>query len=137
MKNELTKTQRTRLFVGISIMLIIAAIHAFRVGSYLNGKWYILYYSYASDVIVPFGIYFLLCMNDFHIIFLRKWFVKALIVFGIAAFTEIMQAFGFYVLGVTFDLLDILMFAIGVLLAVFFDKQIFERIIPYWAHTEE
>ena len=133
----LSQRYNMRFRVGLIMLVGIAAIHAFRLGSYLEGDLFVAYYSYASDVIVPFGIYFLLCMNDFHIIFLRKWFVKALIVFGIAAFTEIMQAFGFYVLGVTFDLLDILMFAIGVLLAVFFDKQIFVRIIPYWAHTEE
>jgi len=43
-----------------------------------------------------------------------------------------MQIFGVYFLGVTFDIIDILMFGIGVLVAVFFDRQIFEHFIPYW-----
>lgn len=50
-------------------------------------------------------------------------------------FSEIMQLFGVYLFGVTFDLADILMYAIGVMVAVFFDKQIFERALPYWKYN--
>ena len=113
-------------------MVAIAAIHAFRLGSYLSGDLYIWYYSYFSDLIMPFGIYFLLGMNEIQTAFLRPWYVKALLIFGISAFTEIMQAFGIYFLGVTFDPIDILMFGIGVLIAAFFDKQVFDRLIPNW-----
>ena len=130
--NDLKLYQISHIIVGVSIMLIIAAIHIFRIGSYLSGKSYLLYYSFASDMIIPFGMYFLLSINEVQIRFLRKWQTKAIIVFGISTFTEIMQAFGIYFLGVTFDLIDILMFGIGVAVAVFFDKQIFERFIPYW-----
>ena len=113
-------------------MLLIALIHLFRLGTYLHGELNILYYSYASDIMIPFGMYFLLSINDIQIHFLRKWQVKALIVFGITTFTEVMQAFGVYFLGVTFDVLDILMFAAGVFLAVLFDKIVFKRFIPFW-----
>ena len=123
---------KSHTIVGVTIMLIIGAIHAFRLGSYLDGEAYILYYSYASDIIIPFGFYFILSMNEIQIKFLQQWYIKALIVFGMATFTEIMQAFGFYVLGVTFDIFDIVMFAIGVTIAVLFDKQIFDRLIPHW-----
>ena len=130
--NDLKLYQISHIIVGVSIMLIIAAIHIFRIGSYLSGKSYLLYYSFVSDMTIPFGMYFLLSINEVQIRFLRKWQTKAIIVFGISTFTEIMQAFGIYFLGVTFDLIDILMFGIGVAVAVFFDKQIFERFIPYW-----
>ena len=130
--NDLILYQISHIIVGVSIMLIIAAIHVFRIGSYLSGKSYLLYYSFASDMIIPFGMYFLLSINEVQIRFLRKWQTKAIVVFGISTFTEIMQAFGIYFLGVTFDLIDILMFGIGVAVAVFFDKQIFERLIPHW-----
>lgn len=103
-----------------------------RIGTYLNGDLYIYYYSYASDVMIPFGMYFLLSMNQFQYRFLEKWYVKALIVFGLATLTEILQIFGVYALGVTFDIFDILMFGIGVLIAVLLDKLVFERFIPYW-----
>jgi len=130
--NDLRPYQMSHIIVGVSIILAIAAIHAFRVGSYLSGKSYLLYYSFASDMIIPFGMYFLLSINEIQIRFLRKWQTKAIIVFGISTFTEIMQAFGIYFLGVTFDLIDILMFGIGVTVAVLFDKQIFDRFIPFW-----
>ena len=121
-----------KVAIIIGIMLIIAMIHAFRVGTYLNGQLYIYYYSYFSDIIIPFGMYYLLCINEFSIAFLRKWFVKALLVFGVATFTEIMQAFGIPLLGSTFDPLDIVMFGIGVIAAVTVEKLIFERVFSFW-----
>jgi len=56
--------QRVRRIVGISIMLAIAGMHAFRIGQYLNGNLYIYYYSFASDLILPIGSYFMLVMVD-------------------------------------------------------------------------
>ncbi|MCK5400664.1 MAG: hypothetical protein KAJ28_03440 [Flavobacteriaceae bacterium] len=129
---ELILNLRVRKIIGISIMLAIAAIHWFRIGSYLKGDLYIYYYSYASNLLIPFGVYFLLCMNEIQYRLLRKWYVKALIVFGITTLTEIMQAFGVHFLGETFDVIDILMFGAGVLTGVFLDKQILERFMPFW-----
>jgi hypothetical protein len=86
--------QRIRKIVGISIMIAIAAMHAFRIGQFLNGNLYIYYYSFASDLILPFGSYFMLCMFEIQVQFLRKWFVKALIVFAVMTFSEIIQIFG-------------------------------------------
>jgi len=91
--NELRSSRKVRIITSTCIMVLIAAIHAFWLGSYLSGDLYIFYYSYASDLIMPFGIYFL---------------------------------------GVTFDMFDILAFGLGVLIAVFFDKLIFEKFIPHW-----
>ena len=48
--------QKVRVAVGIIIMIAIAAIHFFRVGSYLNGNMYNLYYSFASDMMLPLGL---------------------------------------------------------------------------------
>ena len=129
--------QRIRKIVGICIMVAIAAMHAFRIGQFLNGDLYIYYYSFASDLILPFGAYFMLVMIEIQFRFLRKWFVKALIVFLVMTFSEIMQLFGFYFFGVTFDILDILMFGIGVLTAILIDKFIFERFIPNWKYNYE
>ena len=129
--------QRVRKIVGISFILSIAAMHAFRIGQYLNGNLYIYYYSFASDLILPIGSYFMLSMVEYQFRFLRNWFVKALIVFAVMTFSEIMQIFGFYFFGVTFDILDILMFGIGVLIAVIIDTQIFERFMPFWKYNHE
>ncbi len=135
--SNLKRNHRVRIIVGSIIMLLIAAMHGFRIGQLLSGDLYKLYYSYASDLVLPIGSYFLLCMNEIHVRFLRKWFVKALIVFCVMTFSEIMQLFGLYLFGVTFDLADILMYGIGVIVAVFFDKQIFERTLPFWKYNPE
>ena len=127
----------SRVILVVSIMIILAAIHWFRVGSFLDGELYNYYYSYASDLMLPFGSYFLLSMNEIQLRFLRKWYIKVLIVFSVMTFSEIMQLFNVYFFGVTFDLNDIFMYGIGAFIAAFFDKQIFERIIPFWKYSLE
>jgi len=128
--NRLTK--RNRIIVGFSIITIIALMHIFRVGSYLHGDLYLLYYSYVSDLIIPFGFYFLLCINELTIKILQKWYVKASFIIGITALVEILQLLGIYALGITFDPIDILMYALGVGIAVIFDRYLFKRFIPFW-----
>jgi len=73
-----------------------------------------------------------LCIVESKMIFFHKWYIKALFIFSISTITEILQLFGVYILGVTFDIIDILMFALGVLIAAFFDRLIFKRFIPFW-----
>ena len=128
--NRLTK--RNRIIVGFSIITIIALMHIFRVGSYLHGDLYLLYYSYVSDLIIPFGFYFLLCINELYIKILQKWYVKAAIIIVLTTLVEILQLFGVYALGITFDPIDILMYVFGVGIAVIFDRLLFKRFIPFW-----
>ena len=123
---------RNRIIVGLSILTIIALIHIFRVGSYLHGDLYLLYYSYVSDLIIPFGVYFLLCINEITIRVLQKWYIKAAFIIGITTLAEILQLFGVYALGITFDPIDILMYVSGVGIAVIFDRLLFKRYIPFW-----
>jgi len=83
---------------------------------------------------LPFGAYFLLALNEIQIRFLQSWFTKVLIVFGVMTMSEILQYFEIYFFGVTFDLIDIIMFGLGALIAAFFDKQILERLLPEWKY---
>ena len=129
------ENQKVRTRAGIIIMLILAAVHGFRLGSYLNGNAYIFYYSYASDLMLPFGVYFLLCMNELKVRILRNWYVKAFICFGAMTFSELLQYFNIYFFGVTFDWLDILMYGIGTAAAVILDTQIFENSLPSWKYN--
>ena len=50
--------------VPVAVVAGVTAIHVLRVGSYLRDTAYRLYYSYASDVLLPFAMYFVLCLND-------------------------------------------------------------------------
>jgi len=126
-----------RILIIILIQIIIALIHAFRLGQIFNGQVYNLYYSYFSDLILPFGAYFLLSINDARIPVLRQWYVKAGIIFSLTTFAEICQLFGFDVLGVTFDPVDFIMYGIGILTAAIVEKQFFERFFSFWLIKEE
>ena len=125
-----------KMIVPIAVMLFIAAIHIFRIGTYFSGKLFILYYSFFSDIVIPIGIYFLLCMNAVFIPRLKNWKTKAAIVFVIAAATEIAQAFGIPLLGNTFDPLDFVMFGVGIFIAVGLDK-LFSRVFYFWSFGDE
>jgi hypothetical protein len=121
-----------RRVVVVAVMLVIAVIHVFRVGSYLDGRLFTLYYSYFSGIVVPFGMYFLLCLSEVGFRFLRDWRVKAGVVFGVASLTELGQAVGIPLLGLTFDPLDFVMFGVGTMLAVLVDRVLFKRIFSFW-----
>ena len=123
---------RGRTALIASILLVIALVHILRVGTYLRGSLFTLYYSYFSDIVVPFGMYFLLYLDAGRVRLLRDWRVRALLVFGVASFTEVLQAFGVPLLGQTFDPLDFLMFGGGVLVAVLVDRFLFDRLLPWW-----
>lgn len=123
-----------KIAVVVGLQLVIALIHIFRVGTFFSGKLYIYYYSFFGDFILPFGMYFLLCIQDKSIPFLRSWKVRALIVFGVATLAEILQGFGVYAFGVTFDPLDILMYAAGVLCAVLVDVKILTPKFAFWTN---
>jgi hypothetical protein len=121
-----------RTAVVISIVVLIAVVHIFRIGSYLQGESYNFYYSYFSDFILPFGFYFLLCMNEPHMPVLRRWEAKFAIAFLMPSIAETCQYFGIPVLGSTFDPLDYLMYGIGAMSAVVVDRQVFSRIFDFW-----
>ena len=121
-----------RLAVISSIVALIAIIHIFRIGSYLQGELYNFYYSYFSDLVLPFGYYFLLCANESHIPILRRWKVKLALAFLVPSMAETCQYFGMPVLGSTFDLLDYVTYGIGAISAVVVDTQVFSRIFDFW-----
>lgn len=122
-----------RFSVILSIVALIAVVHIFRVGSYLQGAWYNFYYSYFSDFVLPFGCYFLLCANEPRMTILRRWKVKLAVVFLTPSMAETCQYFGIPALGSTFDLFDYVMYGIGVISAVVVDTQVFSRIFDFWA----
>ena len=125
-----------KIVIIIFLQIIVALIHIFRLGQLFDGQLYHLYYSYFSDLILPFSTYFLLSLNDASIPVLRKWYVKAGIIFFLTTFAEIGQFFGFEVLGETFDPVDILAYAAGISIAVFIDVKILAPNFGFWTIKE-
>ncbi len=81
---------------------------------------------------LPFAVYFLLAMNESSMPFLRHWYVKACIVFLVMTTSEVAQYYGLELFGVTFDILDIVAYAIGVIIASLLEVQIFARYFQFW-----
>ena len=130
MSNVTSLPKRRAVIVGI--MIVIAAIHMLRVGSYLHGEQHNFYYSYFSDLVLPFGCYFLLSAAEHRIPVLRHRGAKVLIAFVIPSIAETCQYFGIPVLGSTFDLLDYLMYGVGTVGAAVVDAQVFSRVFVFW-----
>ena len=113
-------------------MLAIAALHVVGVGRHLQARWAALYASYFSDLALPFGFYFLLFLPGSEWPFLSRWETKGAVVFGMASGAETLQYFGEWALGSTFDPLDYIMYAAGVILAAFVDTQLLTRAFRWW-----
>jgi hypothetical protein len=104
-----------------ALVLAVAAVHVLRAGSHLHGAPHRLYYGYASDILLPLAAYFMLCLGEARQTFLRGAWMKAAIVFAVAAAAETLQGFGVPALGRTFDPLDFAMYAVGTGLALMLD----------------
>ena len=130
MSNTVGFSRRHAVIFGIAIL--IAVVHILRIGSYLEGELHDLYYSYFSDIVLPFTCYFLLCATEEQVPLLRHWQVKSAIAFLMPSIAETCQYFGISVLGSTFDPLDYLMYGIGALSAAAVDMQVFSRVFDFW-----
>lgn len=126
-----------RRLVVISIMLLIAILHIIGIGRFLQGAWQNLYYSYFSDIIMPFGAYLLLCQVEDGSHIRLPWWVKLAGAFLLPSFLETLQYFGISALGVTFDFLDYVAYGIGAASGALVDRLLFPRIFSFWKMEDE
>lgn len=127
-----TYSPAKRRVVVVSSMLVIAALHIIGIGRHLQGEWFILYSSYFSDVLIPFGAYLLLCQMEDGEHILLPWWLKLAGTFLLPVVLETLQYFGMDALGVTFDPWDYLAYGIGACLGALVDTQVFPRIFGFW-----
>ena len=94
---------------------------------------WILWVSYANDLIQPFALYFFLCLGER---WLRTWQVRALIALAIPVLLEFGQLFyhrfttGRYV--GAFDPWDIVIYSLSVGLAVVVEQKVFAKALKFW-----
>lgn len=117
----------------MGIMLLIAAAHVVGIRQHLPKELAALYSSYFSDLVIPFGYYFLLCLLEPQWRFFRRWETKTGAVFLMASTAESLQYLGLPALGSTFDPLDYVVYAIGAILGAIVDLQVFSRTLGFWA----
>jgi glycopeptide antibiotics resistance protein len=128
--NETNPQKYGKIIVIVVIALLVAIIHLVKGGRYWGGPFALFWNGYMFNVIVPFGFYFLLCLIDFSPF--KYCIFKGILVLGAASCVEIAQFYGVHIFGSTFDPVDIVMSAIGIIIAIVFDKILFPRIFKFW-----
>ncbi len=97
---------------------------------------WVLWVSFAKDLIQPFALYFFICLGDR---WLKTWQWRALLAFAIPTIIEFGQHLHIRLLtghyGGSFDPLDILMYAIGIGLAVIVEQLILAKLLKFWSNN--
>jgi len=94
---------------------------------------WILWVSYANNLILPFALYFFLCLGER---WLKTWQLRALLAFAIPVLLEFAQLLYYrlphdHYVG-SFDPWDIVMELLGVGLAVLIERRLFARLFKNW-----
>lgn len=127
----MTESHRTthKMAVIVGVNLAIALLH-FVTGSNYTGPYPAFVNGYLLNILVPFGFYLLLCLNEVSV--LRSWIAKGVLVFAVASLVEIAQFLDVPLFGRTFDPLDFVMYGLGVILAAILDTTVFPRVFDFW-----
>ena len=107
-----------RKIIVVFIAVVVGLLH-FLTGPRYRGPFPSFINGYMIDILLPFAMYLVLGVANQSII--HSGFARGVFVFAIGAITETMQYFGVPIFGRTFDLLDYLMFGIGIGLAAIFE----------------
>jgi hypothetical protein len=119
----------TKKWIITGIALVVGALH-FVKGENYQGPFANLVNGYLIDILLPMTLYLLMSLFQNRII--HSPLFRACAVFGFACLVEASQYFDHPILGSTFDPLDVLAYAGGVLLGVLLDLVLFPRFIPQW-----
>ena len=123
--NRMNQTLLTRRRVVLGIVIAVAALH-FVVGPNYRGPWRVAVASYLIDIALPFAMVLLLGISNIGI--LRPPILRGMLVFGAGAVVETLQYFGAPILGRTFDPADYVMYGIGVVAAIAFERTVLSRL---------
>lgn len=122
----------TLLIISLGLLWFSIGVPAFLLFEPQSIGW-LLWLSYANDLILPFSLYFFTCLAES---WLQTWRARALLAFAIPTLLEFGQLFYYRVstshyVG-SFDPFDILMYAISVGLAVITERNVFARLFKFW-----
>ena len=111
------------------IALAVGLLH-FVTGENYRGPSPAFVNGYLIDILLPIVLYLLIGLLEVR--WIRSSILRATAVFLFGCTVETSQYLGRPVFGNTFDPLDILAYAGGVLLGMFLDLVLFPRFIPRW-----
>jgi len=114
-----------RKVVVVLIAVVVGLLH-FLTGPGYRGPVPGFVNGYMIDILLPFAMVLVLGVANQSV--LRSRVARGGFVFAIGAITETLQYFGVPIFGRTFDLLDYVMFGIGIGLALTFERLVLSRI---------
>jgi hypothetical protein len=114
-----------RKVIVVFVAVVVGLLH-FLTGPRYRGPFPAFVNGYMIDILLPFAMYLVLGVTKQTI--LRSGIARGVFVFATGAVTETLQYFGVPIFGRTFDLLDYLMFGVGIGLAVVFERIVLSRI---------
>ena len=114
-----------RKVIVVLIAVAVGLLH-FLTGPRYRGPFPAFVNGYMIDILLPFAMYLVLGLARQTI--LRSGIARGVLVFAIGAVTETLQHFDVPIFGRTFDLLDYLMFGVGIGLAAVFERLVLSRI---------
>lgn len=117
-----------RRVLCILIVLLVALLHIIGPGHWFHGSYRDLYYSYFSDVAIPFAFYFLLSIAERNWPLVSGWKMKATLILGGCVLAESLQYFHVHFLGTVFDPLDVIAYIIGIAAAIVVDELLLQRL---------
>jgi len=110
--------------VIVVIALLVGALH-FVTGENYKGPFPVFVNGYMIDILLPMTMFLLMGLIENKIV--GSVLFRAVAVFGFGCFVEVSQYLGYPLFGSTFDLLDILAYAGGVLFGIILDQFVFSR----------
>ena len=115
----------SRKSIVVFIAVVVGLLH-FLTGPGYRGPFPAFVNGYMIDILLPFAMYLVLGVTKQSI--LHSGIARGVFVFAIGAIAETLQYFGVPIFGRTFDLLDYLMFGVGIGLAVAFERIVLSSI---------
>jgi hypothetical protein len=120
------------LFISLGLYLFTIDFPVYMLFQPQSAGW-IFWVSYANNLILPFALYFFLCLGER---WLKTWQVRAWIALAIPILLEFGQLLYYrfpveHYVG-SFDPLDIVMSIIGVGLAVLIERSVLAKLFKNW-----
>jgi hypothetical protein len=111
----------TRKAVIVTIALFVGALH-FIIPPDYQGPFHEFIHYYLIDILLPFSMYLIAGLIE-HSLLGARW-TRAISVFGFGVTVETLQYYDIDVFGSTFDPMDIVMYGIGVVSGIVFERVV-------------
>ncbi len=111
--------------IVVTIAVMVGLLH-FVTGPDYQGPARTFVNGYLIDILLPFAMFLVFGVANQTVI--NSALIRGVLVFLVGAIAEVCQYFDIQFLGSTFDILDFVMYGVGVLLGMVFEGQVLSRL---------